>query len=41
MNGLACENPEVLNVAGPRASEDAGIYPGVAMLLRAALSRPE
>jgi hypothetical protein len=38
---LATENPVVLNVAGPRASEDGDIYSDVATLLRASLSHSE
>jgi hypothetical protein len=34
---LTLVDPEVLNVAGPRASEDPGIGAGVAALLRAAM----
>jgi putative molybdenum carrier protein len=36
---LAIERPRVLNVAGPRASEDASIYDVAATLLRAVLNR--
>lgn len=35
---LADRQPAVLNVAGPRASEDAGIYEAVSTLLRRAVS---
>ena len=36
---LRSVNPSILNVAGPRASDDASIYGSVSELLRAALSR--
>lgn len=36
---LRSVNPSILNVAGPRASDDAAIYPSVVELLRAALPR--
>jgi hypothetical protein len=34
---LAAADPAVLNVAGPRSSEDAAIYAAVAALLRSVL----
>jgi hypothetical protein len=36
---LQSVNPSILNVAGPRASDDAAIYPSAVELLRAVLSR--
>jgi hypothetical protein len=36
---LQCVDPSILNVAGPRASQDPAIYRTVVELLRAALAQ--